>query len=121
MRFLGDMGIGLDVIKALREAGHACTHLVEEGLERLSDAAIMEKAAVEERIILTHDLDFGRLLVLSGEDKPSVITFRLSDMRPREVISRLMPLIGDFQDNLTNGAAFVITDKGIRHRPLPIE
>ncbi len=50
MRFLGDMGIGLDVIKALREAGHDCTHLVEEGLERISDSTIMRKATDEERM-----------------------------------------------------------------------
>ena len=120
MRFLGDMGIGLDVTKALREAGHDCTHLVEERLERMADSAIMEKAASEERIILTHDLDFGRLLALSGKAKPSVITFRLSDMRPPHVVSTLMALLSDFEDDLAKGAAFVVTDKGIRRRRLPI-
>ncbi len=114
------MGIGLDAVKALGEAGHDCVHLLEQGLERMQDVAIIEKAAVENRIVLTHDLDFGRLLALSGRTKPSVITFRLSDMRPASVASKTMAIIGSFENDLIKGAAIVVTDKGIRRRELPI-
>ena len=115
------MGIGLDTIKALREAGHDCIHLVEQRLERMPDSAIIEKAADEDRIVLTHDLDFGRLLALSGRTKPSVITFRLSDMRPASVASRTMAIIRAFENELTEGAAIVVTDKGVRRRELPMQ
>ena len=115
------MGIGLDAIKVLREAGHDCVHLVEQRLERMPDAAIIEKAADEDRIVLTHDLDFGRLLALSGRTKPSVITFRLSDMRPASVASKTIAIISSFENDLIKGATIVATDKGVRRRELPIQ
>ena len=72
MRFLADMGIARDVLAALRLIGHEADHLSELGLHRLPDEDILAKAAVETRIVLAHDLDFGRLLALSGATAPSV-------------------------------------------------
>jgi predicted nuclease of predicted toxin-antitoxin system len=114
------MGIALSAMNGLVEAGHDCLHLVEQNLERMQDAEIIKKADDEDRIILTHDLDFSRLLALSGRAKPSVITFRLSDMRPKSVTSKTTTIIEKFENDLTKGAAIVVTDKGIRHRKLPI-
>ena len=64
MQFLSDMGISLDVTLALRQMGHNAKHLREENLQRMFDDEIIEKSSREDRIILTHDLDFGRLLAL---------------------------------------------------------
>jgi predicted nuclease of predicted toxin-antitoxin system len=57
MKFLADMGISLATVRALRELGYEVVHLLEEGLCRLSDPEILEKARVEGRILLTCDLD----------------------------------------------------------------
>lgn len=57
MRFLGDMGVSLRVVEWLRLRQHDVVHLREQGLQRLPDAAVFEKATVEGRIILTFDLD----------------------------------------------------------------
>ncbi len=121
MRFFTDMGIGLDVASALRASSHVCVHLAEERLERLSDADIIVKARQERRVVLTHDLDFGRLLALSGAAGPSIVTFRLSDMRPSNVPDRLLRVLSDYSSDLERGAAFVVTDKGVRRRVLPIQ
>jgi predicted nuclease of predicted toxin-antitoxin system len=37
------------------------THLRDEGLQTLEDEEIFKKAALERRIILTFDLDFGEI------------------------------------------------------------
>jgi len=66
----------------LRSQGHDAIHLHEEGLDRLTDPEILEKARWEGRVLLTHDLDFSQLLALSKAASPSVIVFRLADMRP---------------------------------------
>ena len=58
--------------------GYNAVHLDEEGLLRLRDLEILEKARQEERIILTFDLDFGELLAVSRASVPSVIIFRLA-------------------------------------------
>lgn len=66
MRFLADMGVSMQVIEWLRANGHDSNHLGEEGLQRLPNGEIFQKAAREHRIVLTFDLDFGEILAGSG-------------------------------------------------------
>jgi predicted nuclease of predicted toxin-antitoxin system len=68
MRFLADMGIALRIVQWLRAAKHDALHLRELSLGKLADQEIFDKAAVEQRIILTFDLDFGEILALSRAD-----------------------------------------------------
>jgi len=75
MKFLADMGISA----WLRDGGYDVVHLCEQGLQRLPDEEILIKTRIEGRILLTIDLDFARLLALSGEMLPSVILFRLGN------------------------------------------
>lgn len=60
------MGVSSTVVQILRASGYDADHLREQGLQRLPDPAIVEKARQEERIILTFDLDFGDLLASGG-------------------------------------------------------
>ncbi len=71
-------------------------------------------------MILTHDLDFGRIMALSGQHLPSVITFRLSDMRPPSVNRQLSEVFLRFSEYLEAGALISVTDRGIRMRRLPV-
>jgi predicted nuclease of predicted toxin-antitoxin system len=57
----------------LRQHRHDARHLRDQGLQRLADEKIIRKARAEERVVLTHDLDFGRIMALSGRHLPSVI------------------------------------------------
>ena len=75
MKFLADMGISMRTVVWLRTIGHDAVHLREQRLQRAVDAEIAAKAALEDRIVLTMDLDFGYLLAVSGERIPSVILF----------------------------------------------
>ena len=59
MRFLGDMGVSWRLIEWLRAAGHDAVHLRDEGLHRLPNGEIFQKGFVEQRVVLTFDLDFG--------------------------------------------------------------
>lgn len=119
MRFLADMGISLDVVHGLRPI-HDAKHLREDALQRLPDEQILAKAIRENRIVLTHDLDMGELLALSGASSPSIVTFRLSDMTPPSVLRHLQEAIRRFGTALEKGAAVTINDRTIRCHELPI-
>jgi predicted nuclease of predicted toxin-antitoxin system len=120
MRFLADMGLAQSTIAFLRAQGHDAVHLRDEGLQQLPDVEIVLKARAEGRAILTHDLDFGRIVALGGTRVPSVITFRLSDMRPSQVNRRLLSILERFTEQLEMGALVSVTDSGTRVRSLPI-
>ena len=73
MRFLADMGIALRVVAWLREQNHNIVHLRDEGLQKLEDEWIFQKAIQEKRIILTFDLDFGEIVALTHHAQASII------------------------------------------------
>ena len=121
MRFLADMGISPRSVERLRGLGHDADHLYEQGLERLPDTAILEKARSEGRVLLTHDLDFGELMAASGASLPSVVIFRLRNMKPDRVDRYLDEIIGQHQEVLEKGAIVSAAEGQIRVRVLPIE
>jgi predicted nuclease of predicted toxin-antitoxin system len=120
MKFLADMGISPRIVDELRQNGYDAIHLQEQGLFRMSDGDILEKARQENRILLTHDLDFGELLAASGGSLPSVIIFRLKDMRSANVNRHLSGIIQQQTETLLNGVVISVTEKKIRVRALPI-
>ncbi|WP_397548000.1 DUF5615 family PIN-like protein [Rhodothermus marinus] len=120
MRFLADMGISPYTVRFLREQGYDAVHLRELKGQLLTDASILELARTERRILLTHDLDFGELMAASGARLPTVIVFRLRNMRPENVNRYLMGIIDRFGDQLRAGVMVSVTEAQVRIRSLPL-
>ncbi len=71
-------------------------------------------------VIITHDLDFSRLLAVGGHDGPSVVNLRLEEPSPARVAERLRSAGSILTDLLaSNGVVITITDAAIRYRSLP--
>ncbi|MFO8101858.1 MAG: DUF5615 family PIN-like protein [Dehalococcoidia bacterium] len=115
------MGISPRTVAFLRERGHDGLHLIEEGLERSEDSVVIEKARDEERVLLTHDLGFGELMASSRGTSPSIIIFRLKDMRPDRVNQFMEKILADHYASLEQGAVLSVTERQIRVRNLPIK
>jgi len=100
--------------------GHDAVHLSDQGLGRLPDPGIVEKARQEGRIVLVHDLGFGELVAASGTTLPSVITFRLRNMHPDRVNSALQSILSQHGEALEQGAMMSVTEGQVRVRRLPL-
>ena len=120
MRFLADKGISPKTVAFLHVLGHDAVHLSDQGLERLPDQGIVEKARQEQRIVLVHDLGFGELVAGSGATLPSVITFRLRNMHPDRVNSALHSILSQHGEALEHGAMISVTEGQVRVRRLPL-
>jgi predicted nuclease of predicted toxin-antitoxin system len=120
MRFLADMGVSMRVIEWLCSSGHDAIHLRDEGLQRLSNGEIFQKAIREERIVLTFDLDFGEIVAASGGRSVSVVLFRLRNTRAEFVIQRLKIMLEQSTKELAQGAAVLVEDGRHRVRRVPI-
>lgn len=120
MRFLLDMGISKSVAAWLKANGHDAVHLNDENLHTLPDNAILQKASLEKRIILTSDTDFGQLLALSNFQQASVIQFRTSSFTPDNIRSKLELVLKEFAADLDNEFIITIEDTRFRYRRLPI-
>ncbi|MCK4389797.1 MAG: DUF5615 family PIN-like protein [Desulfobacterales bacterium] len=120
MRFLADMCVDVRIVRWLREQGHDATHLRDEGLHRMPDGEIFNKAISEDRVVLTFDLDFAEIAALTGGKKGSVILFRLRNMRTSHVIERLSAVLDDSLEVLGKGAVITVEETRHRIRYLPI-
>ena len=74
MRFLADMCVDVRIAMWLRENGHDATHLRDQGLHRMPNGELFEKAIREDRIVITFDLDFGECSEVHIPDSTAFFT-----------------------------------------------
>lgn len=122
MRFLLDEGLSPRVATLLADADHDAVHVRDLGLASASDPVVLQAALDAERVLLTLDTDFGRLLAHSGAALPSVVLFRGEiTRRPEGQAAVLLANLGQLEFVLAQGALVVIGDRLLRVRSLPIE
>ncbi|MCA9891276.1 MAG: DUF5615 family PIN-like protein, partial [Anaerolineae bacterium] len=81
MRFLVDNALSFRVAQLMREAGYDAVHVGDYDLGTASDEVILERARLEDRIIISADTDFGTLLAQMQTNKPSFILLRWPELR----------------------------------------
>jgi predicted nuclease of predicted toxin-antitoxin system len=77
----------------LTTQGHDAVHASALGLDRSTDAEILELARQDARTVVTADLDHPRLLALTGAEGPSLILFRGGDWSEPDVTARMQQIL----------------------------
>jgi predicted nuclease of predicted toxin-antitoxin system len=117
MRFVVNENITGTVIRELRHRGHDVLS-VKESMRSERDEVILARAQAEQRIVITHDKDFGELAFRSRLPAScGVILFRLAGNDPDTDNRRILAAVESRAD--WEGRFAVVTDDRIRMRPLP--
>lgn len=117
MRFLANENITRTVLQDLRQRGHDVLS-VKESMRSERDEVILARAQAEQRIVLTHDKEFGEMAFRSQLPAScGVILFRLTGFEPGADNERVLEAVesrGDWAGHFS-----VVTHDRIRMRPLP--
>ncbi len=91
-------------------------------MQAASDEEILALAAREERVVISADTDFGTLLALRREARPSFVLFkRASPRRPEAQVVLLLANLPSFAQDLELGSVVVLEEARVRVRRLPIQ
>lgn len=120
MNFIIDMNISPRLCEILRRRGHDAVHWSAIGPLTAPDNVIIDRARLDGRVIITHDLDYTAILATSGSTSPSVVQVRTQDVLSSHFEELLLDAIQRFSPDLEKGALVVIDDERSRVRVLPL-
>lgn len=121
MRFLVDANLSPDIADRLRLAGHDAVAVREIGLEDVDDDTILDAALADDRVVVSHDTDFGTLLALRNAVKPSFILIRSADpLTTAQIVDLLLSNLDVMTNDLEAGAIVTFARGHLRSRRLPL-
>ena len=117
MRFLADESCDFAVVRALRAAGFD-VHCISESTPRAEDSEVIGLALREQRILLSEDKDFGRLVYSHGQETLGVIFLRFPTSARRQISRDVVNLVKQQGEKLAR--SFITVQPGqirISHAP----
>ena len=117
MRIIANENISGSVIRHLRETGHDVLS-VKDTIRGANDTDVLSQAQAEQRLVITHDKDFGELAFRFGlPAECGIVLFRLSGGNPDVDYQRIIEVLESRSD--WAGHFCVVDDEKIRVRSLP--
>jgi predicted nuclease of predicted toxin-antitoxin system len=116
LKFLVDVGVGKKVEAYLLEKRYD-TKAVRSLDQRMPDQEIIRLAALEKRIVITMDKDFGELVYHSGMEHCGILLLRLEDATGPEKQQVIAKILEKYADKMINNFC-VYQNKKFRFRKL---
>ena len=116
MQFVADESVDQPIVQTLREAGYDVLYVAELA-PGLDDAAVLDSANREGRLLLTADKDFGEIVVREQRLSTGVILLRLAGLSNQREAMLTLRAIQENSDRLA-GHLLVIGAGQVRIRPI---
>ena len=120
MKALLDMPVSSQLLDVLHAYGHEGVHAHQIGQDRATDRELLEIARREERVVVTADLDFPRLLALSSAGEPGLILFRGGNYSDAEMCDLLERVLKKVPPEVLESSICVVDKRRIRVTQLPL-
>ena len=115
MRLLADECVDQTVVNSLQDAGHDVERVaIGSGLD---DDQVATRAETAGRVLLTQDLDFGRIAVEERRPQTGLVLLRVEPPHVASIAERLVRFLREHPD-LVPGAINVIDEVTLRTRKL---
>jgi predicted nuclease of predicted toxin-antitoxin system len=120
MKVLIDMNLSPLWAAGLAREEFEAVHWSAIGAAPAADTAIMEYAARNGFVVLTHDLDFSAILAATRSARPSVVQIRATDTSFEIIGIAVVSALRQFKNELAAGALITVDPKRVRARVLPL-
>src|SRR5262245_26682850 len=100
MRFLLDENVRSRLAAHLRRAGHDVTTVVDDYPPQLPDVDVLARAHQEQRVLITRDSDFERLVFTEQRPHAGVIYLQLHNPPLSAIIARVDAVLADHSQEL---------------------
>jgi predicted nuclease of predicted toxin-antitoxin system len=99
--FLTDENINPIIVQSLRERGCDVFDVVEQRLNGNSDVFLLTLATHQNRVVLTHDSDFGTLVIAEGKPFIGIVYLKPGHILPEFTLQSLEAVFNeiDFIEN----------------------
>jgi len=104
-RLLADENLHSAVIDHLRSIGFDVLSVRDEGWSGTADVELLRRANSDERVIVTHDADFGLLAIRQGHPVHGILYLRPGHIKPEQTIAMLQTLLSQ---KLSVSSPFII-------------
>jgi predicted nuclease of predicted toxin-antitoxin system len=121
VKFLVDMPLSPALADWLATRNHDAVHASRIGLAFEPDRKILQHAARQNRVVITADLDFPRLLAQFRANGPGLILFRSGDWSEVETTAKMAQVLELVPEAELARSIVVIEPARIRKRRLPIK
>ena len=114
------MPVTPQAVAHLQAKGHDAVHAFAVGLGVKPDSELIDWAHAEDRIVITADLDYPRLLAVLKADRPGVILFRGGSYSDAEMLALLDRVLAQSEELSLESSITVVDQSRIRRRRLPV-
>jgi predicted nuclease of predicted toxin-antitoxin system len=126
VRFLVDANVSPDVAQLLAAAGHDAVAVRDLRLQDAPDDEILDRALLDDRVIVSHDTDFGTLLAMRRRSRPSfvlvLVLVRSADpLTTTQIAALILDNLDVMAADLDAGAIVTFARGRLRSRRLPLQ
>ena len=93
-RLLTDENVHAEVVRFLEQQAFDVLDVRRSGLVGSTDLALLRQAGAEQRTVVTHDRDFGRLAIAAAEPFFGILYLRPGHLDPAFTVATLRSVLG---------------------------
>lgn len=113
--FLTDENINPIIVQSLRQRGCDVFDVKEQGLQGNTDTFLLTLATEQSRVVLTHDSDFGTLVIADGKPFIGIVYLKPGHILPQFTLQSLEVVFNEI-DFIENPFIIVAKNNGITTR-----
>ena len=116
MRFKLDENLPLQLRRLFTESGHDAVTVLDQGMGGAADAEVASVCLLEERILVTQDIDFADIRMYPPGQFPGIVVFRLTSQTRDDLLDVSAMLIETLARSFLRGQLWIVEDSRVRIR-----